>query len=275
MEGFGQRNWCSCLKMKRVVTKKEVKMVLPKSKIAAFLSMFLLIALWFVDSTLPQNAKLIARWPLDEKSGDIVHDVIGGNDGTFAVGGFEWVAGKFDGGLKFDGATTHVEIPRNPALESADSVTLMLWVKFDSTAGRQEIVTYGDSYFISLNAGVFRAWIHQGGWPNADGVTAPEVGEWYFVAMTYDGADIKIYVDGVLEGTTASPGKIDYLDIIMRFGKHHAENWVLNGILDEVEVWDKAMTEEEIMAVFLSPYASTAVSPEGRLTVKWGQLRLH
>ena len=253
-------------------------MVLSRAKIVISLSMFLLIMLGAVNSTLSQAPKLIARWPLDEKSGEVVHDAIGDNDGTFVSGdNFEWVEGKFDGGLKFDGASTHVLIPKNPALELADSLTLILWVNLNGTAGRQEIVTFADSYFISLNdTGVFRAWARSAGdWHGVDGKTRPEVGTWYFVAETYDGADIKLYVDGELEGTLAAPGGIEFLNIDMRFGNHHAVAWLLDGILDEVEIWDKAMTAEEIMAAFTSPFASAVVSPEGTLTTKWGQLKLH
>lgn len=249
-------------------------MVLSKCKIVVYLPVFLLLVLWFANSTLSQE--LIARWPLDEGSGKVVTDVIGGNEGTF-VGDLDWVEGKFDGGLKFDGATTHVVIPRNPDLEPADSVTFSAWVKINGVTGRQEIITCGDSYFISLNeggAGVFRGWIHQGGgWPGVHGTTKPKMGTWYFVAMTYDGTDVKIYVDGKLEGAVSAPGKIDYLDLPIRFGKHHAMDWVLDGVLDEVEIWDGAMTEDEILAAFEKPLPS-AVSSKDNLAATWGQLKL-
>ena len=242
-------------------------------RIVALLSTLFLIALWPANSVLSQEPELVARWPLDETSGEVVHDVVGGHDGIFVGGDLEWVAGKFENGLNF-GGNGNVEIPKDAKLEPADSLTVTAWVKFNSLA-EEELVAYADSYFLRLKGGVFCAYIHLGGWPQAVGQTQVETGKWYFAAMTYDGLEVKIYVDGVLDGTKAAPGAIDYLDLAFRFGLHSAggSRW-LDGILDEVGIWNKAMTAEEVMSAFTSP-PSTAVSPEGRLTTEWGRLKLN
>jgi hypothetical protein len=243
------------------------------------LSVLMLVALGgFKDSASSQEPELIGRWPLDESSGDIVHDVIGGNDGEFVGGGLEWTPAKFENGLRFDGAGGHVEIPRSPELEPADSVTLMAWVKFESAAGRQDIVSYADSYAIMLNATVFQAFIFQGGWPVAVGVTAVNPDEWYCVAMTYDSGDVRVYVNGEVDGSMAAPGGITYQDVPLWFGGAPADpgqSWWLNGTLDEVEIWDKAMTEDEIMTAYQSPIPSLVVSSKGKLATTWGELRSH
>ncbi len=222
-----------------------------KRKIIVILSVFLLITLWFADSALSKEPELIAQWPLDESSGDVVHDVIGGNDGEFVGGTLEWVPAKFGNGLQFEGkAGQYVEIPRAAELD-AESVTLMAWVNVKALTGRQEIVSYVDSYVIRIDNGVFNGHIFQGGaWPTASGKTPVETDKWYFVAMTYDSKDVKVYVNGELDGTIAAPGQIDYQDFPLCFGYFPADagqSWWLNGVLDEVEIWNKAMREEEIM----------------------------
>ena len=247
------------------------------SKTIFILSVLMLFTLWSAGNSSSEELELIAQWPLDESSGDVVHDVIGGNDGEFMGDGFEWMPAKFENGLQFGGAGGHVEIPKSPKLESAESVTLMAWVNFNSVAGRQDIVSYADSYAIMMDGALLRGFIFQGAWPMAVGATTVKPNEWYFVAMTYDSQDIKIYVNGELDGSAAAPGKIVYQAAPFWLGGAPADPgqaWWFNGILDEVEIWNRAMTEDEIMTAYRSPPPSLAVSSKGKLVTAWGELKL-
>ena len=95
-----------------------------------FLTILILMVLCFSNISLAQAPKLIARWPLDEGSGDVVKDVVGGNDGKFVDGKLDWVEAKFGKGLEFTGKDIHVAVKKSPDLESADSVTLAAWINF-------------------------------------------------------------------------------------------------------------------------------------------------
>ena len=255
---------------------ERMKIVLNR-KITFALSLFMLISLWYGDYGLSAQPELIARWPLDEGSGNVVQDVIGGNDGK-RVGGPEWVVAKFENGLKFNKKTgQYVEIPGADELEPTDSLTVMAWVNVNSSAGRQEIFCYADSYDILINNGVFKTYIHQGGaFPRAPGKTPVETNRWYFLAMTYDGKDLKLYVNGKLDGSAKLPGGIQFLTLPLRFSNNPAapnEAWGISGILDEVELWDKPMTEEEIMEAYESPLYFLSVSSKGKLTTIWGRIK--
>jgi hypothetical protein len=155
-----------------------------------------------------------------------------------------------------------------------------MWVNFSSLAtNRQDIFCYADSYQILKMGNVFWGGIHQGnGWPNPKSVTPIETSRWYFVAETYNGTDVKLYVNGELDGTIAAPGSIDYLPNVEFWlggaaGDIGQPFW-FSGILDEVEIWNKAMTEDEIMELYQSPPPSSAVSSEGKLATTWGVLRI-
>ena len=244
------------------------------------LSLVTLFVCCFTYSALSQEPKLIGRWPLDETSGDVVHDVIAGNNGDFVGGDLEWVQAMFDNGLLFEGTGKYVNIPKAAELEPADSLTFSMWVNFNSLAtNRQDIFCYADSYQIMKMGSVFWGGIHQGGgWHNPEGVTPIETGKWYFVAETYDGKDVKLYVNGVLDGTIAAAGKIEYLaNVEFWFGGAAGDvgqPYWFDGIMDEIEVWDKAMTEDEIMALYQSPPPSSAVNSAGKLSTTWGNLKV-
>ena len=270
-------------------SRKEVKTVLKRKSmtflpgvwgIFPILLLSLLVGLWFTNSALSLDPQPIGRWPLDEKSGDEVHDVIGKNNGKFVGGTLEWVPAKFGNGLKFDEAGIYSDIPRNPDLESPDSVTLSAWANVEkSVAKEQTIVSYADSYnliyggkYTNFGAAIHRA----GGWVDCFGKTPANFGEWYFVAMTYDSQDVKLYVNGELDGTTAAPGEIDYFqERMLRFGESAdpGDHWAFNGIIDEVTIWDRAMTAEEVMEVYESPIPELAVSLKGSLSTTWGELK--
>jgi hypothetical protein len=247
--------------------------VMLKCKISVVLSVFLLIALLFANSALSADPQLIARWPMDENSGDVVGDVVGGHDGQF-LGLPEWVDGMFESGLKFDGtAGVAVEIPRDPELEPADSMTLSVWAKLSDVTGRKDLVSYADTYAIFLE-GSFRSIIHQGGnWIQSIAQMVPVVDEWYFIAMTYDSKNVNTYVNGVLEASVPASGKIQYLGPGFLFAAHPGKKYWLKGILDEVQLWDKPMTDEEIMAAYESPLPSSAVSSKGKLITIWASIK--
>jgi len=248
-----------------------------KHQITFILSVLILLGLWSVYAELSAAPQLIARWPLDEGAGNVVQDVIGDNNGK-RVGSPKWVPAKFENGLLFDKKTgQYVEIPGADELEPNDSLTVMAWVNVNSAAGRQEIFCYADSYDILINNGVFKTYIHQGGaFPRAPGKTPVQTNKWYCLAMTYDGKDLKLYVNGKLDGSAKLPGGILFLTLPLRFSNNPAapnEAWGISGILDEVEIWDRPMTEEEIIQAYKSPLSFLAVSSKIKLTTTWCSIK--
>ena len=240
----------------------------------------LLIGILFTDIALSQNPQPIARWPLDEISGNEAQDIVGKNNGKFFGGTLEWVPAKFKNGLKFDGSGVYIGVPRNKALESLDSVTLSAWVNVEMAVGKEQtIVSYADTYNIIYGGKYtnFGAAIHQaGGWVDCLGKKPVKFGEWYFVAMTYDSQNINLYVNGELDGTIVAPGKLDYFqNNILRFGESAdpGDHWAFNGIIDEVTIWDRAMTEEEVMNAYKSPIPELAVNLRTNLYTTWGKLK--
>lgn len=244
--------------------------------IFAFLIAFMTM-LCFTGSALSQAPQLVARWPFDETAGNFTEDTVGDNDGEL-VGGPGWIAGKFGNAVQFDEKNgQYVEVEAAPELARTESLTVIAWVKVNSAAGRQEIVCYADSYDILINNGVFKAYIHQGGaFSRAASNVNVQTDKWYFLAMTYDDEDLKLYVDGKLEAEAGLPGGINILGLPLRFGNNPAapaEPWGISGILDEVQLWDKPMTEDEIQQAYESPLAFLAVNSKGKLTTSWGELK--
>ncbi|MBL3546775.1 endo-beta-N-acetylglucosaminidase H [Chryseobacterium sp. KMC2] len=79
-----------------------------------------------------------------------------------------------------------------------------------------------------------------------NGNTALNANTWYHVAATYDGATMKLYVNGNLDASTAATGNFT-ANGILYMGRNYDNSRALNGSLDEFRVWKKALTAQEIL----------------------------
>jgi hypothetical protein len=72
-------------------------------------------------------------------------------------------------------------------------------------------------------------------------------GEWHHVAGTYDGSELKTYVDGILGVTVAHVGLIDVQTHNLTIGNNSQESGrFYDGAIDEVNIYDRALSKAEI-----------------------------
>ncbi|KAA2221297.1 endo-beta-N-acetylglucosaminidase H [Chryseobacterium sediminis] len=76
-------------------------------------------------------------------------------------------------------------------------------------------------------------------------VTALNANTWYHVAATYDGANMKIYINGVLDATKAQTGSVNS-NGAFNVGYLYNTSRNFNGKIDEVRVWKRALSQTEI-----------------------------
>lgn len=116
----------------------------------------------------------------------------------------------------FNGTTAYVDVPYNTNLNITGALTVEAWVKTTSTA-YQTVVERGDwwqalmSYDLTISEGKVRLDIMQtsGSYVSVIGNTAMSQGVWHHIAGVYDGSQMRVYLDGVLNGTataTMTPG---------------------------------------------------------------------
>jgi hypothetical protein len=92
-----------------------------------------------------------------------------------------------------------------------------------------------------------------GGWKSTDGTTRMPVNQWVHVAGTFDGRFIRAFFNGRLEGTSEINTAYTPSPFPLRIG-HAAyaleESRKFDGQIDDVMIWDRALTEQELLAVF-------------------------
>ena len=103
-------------------------------------------------------------------------------------------------------------------------------------------------------------------------------GEWYHVAFTFEGGGkIKLYLNGIEEVSIAHPDKavLDDNKSPLWIGELNAgRNFAWNGILDDVAIWNRALSEKDIQSVMNKGLQLLlSVDPINKLTVTWAELR--
>ena len=228
-----------------------------------------------------QDPDLLAWWKFDDGTGTIAVDSSGnGNDGVF-IQDPEWVAGKFGSGLLFDGqggervSLGGLDIP-------SGQMTITCWFKANNldTPGqdpRMVSKAFGGSgndhiwMFSSSRQGgekLLRLRLKTNDGQQTSEIKAGtfEVGEWIHGAIWWDGTDMKIYKNGEEVGTLAKGGTSVALDPAVQgaIGNQPigAENRPFDGIIDDVRIYTKALTEAELAEVMAGPPAPLAAGPD-------------
>jgi hypothetical protein len=195
---------------------------------------------------------------MNEGSGSSAADASGwGNNGTFGAG-TTWTTGKFSNALQFDGTTSSVTIPNNPSLNPA-AITAEAWIYPTGKNGEQSILekrnTGGFNLAVSGAAGVYDVWANVCDPSNnqtyAKVWTAINANTWTHVAMTYDGSNVKLYLNGVMAASsqTVTAVNITGSSDPLKIGKGNV--WMgsyfwFQGSIDDVAVFNHAKTVDEI-----------------------------
>ncbi len=221
-------------------------------------------------------AGLIGCWRLDDGSGTVARDTSNfGQPGSLVYPGRDpatWVSGLIGGALDFDGVDDLVTIPGSGGLAgvTGGSHTMVAWVKAqdvppntaDNNTYYSILTREGTGLFYGHNQR-FRAVVEESGGDRKAVESAPLApGVWHHLAMVADteAAKLRLYVDGLEVGASpkAFSGSLADLaphDYYIGTGDPLVERWDyrMRGVIDEVFLYDRALTAGEIAALAVDP----------------------
>jgi hypothetical protein len=215
---------------------------------------------------------LVGLWHFDD---DALDSSGNNNDGT--VYGANWVDGKFDKALNFDGDDDYVDFGSGVTGLITGDYTVEAWIKPASLdSGRHTVMSF--SYMeLGHNAGKVYFWqAYDGSWGKGYKYTSPtvllDVTEFsHIVGVFHKDAGVDLYVDGnyIGSGITRTGTSVNI------FGNTYAGDWYwippgggrFDGIIDEVRIWNKALSGDDIeesysLGAIEFTKKLTAVSPE-------------
>ena len=155
--------------------------------------------------------------------------------------------------IQLDGVDEYVDCGNSTNFDITEEITLSAWVK-TSDAGNGEhnpFVTKGDhAYAIkhSVNNEI-QFFIYDGDWFTANvDVDSSFNGDWRFVVGTYDGSELRIYIDGGLGDVTPHVGTIEVRTNNLFIGANSEANTrFYNGAIDDVRIYNRALSAGEVL----------------------------
>lgn len=195
------------------------------------------------------TAGLVSYWPAD---GD-TNDIVGPNNGSFvAPSGFD--PGYVGQAFAMNGG--YINIPDSPSLSLTGPFTLTAMIKINRNDIQQAIIEKYDQpgtngYILRISGGKIAAYICDptlfGANHGIIGSTTVSVGVWHSVAAVYDGSTLKVYLDGVLDGTVATTVIPTDGPSSLKIGARGDDaNVRLGGLMDGVRIYNRALSASEI-----------------------------
>ncbi|HPN88675.1 MAG TPA: LamG domain-containing protein [Candidatus Omnitrophota bacterium] len=215
----------------------------------------------------------VAWWKLDETEGDAAVDSSSnGNDGSL-YNGPTWTTGQVDGALEFDGKDDYVEISSSESLNLSDNFSFSLWFQstdLESTKNGllsripdgPETTNYGILWNFGDAPGSVYFYIVSGELKPGDIAMPISDTDWHHIVYTYDGTTFSGYLDGV---EAFSPLEVSFIlgesSNVFRIGSFEAKAYFACGILDDVRVYNRALSAEEVKAIYNGTEGSKSITP--------------
>jgi hypothetical protein len=208
------------------------------------------------------DSNTMGLWHLEEAtgSGAYIKDSSNyANNGTPT--GTTYTDGKIGKARSFNGTSDYISVADSSSLKPTSQLTVAAWIKPMAIGSHMEVEckgTEGDvamDYCLGLtDTGNLRPKLYTDTWYYPTGSTVFKVGQWYYIAMTYDGSSLKGYVNGALDTSQAVTGSIRTSASTLRIGAYSPASpgsklW-FNGSIDEVSVSNTARTADQIRQAF-------------------------
>jgi len=223
------------------------------------------------NSAPPPPIGLVAAFSFSEGSGTSVGDASGNNNTGLVTGNAAWTTqGRYGSALSLDGVDDLVTIPDAPSLDLTTGMTLEAWVNPTGLSGWRTVmmkeISAGLAYalYANDNAPKPAAYVHLANQSQSNGVggaTQLPLNTWSHVAATFDGATVRLFVNGVEVSNAPASGSLMQSSNSLRIGGNGVWGEYFAGIIDEVRIYDRALTATEIQADMSTPVAAPPRPP--------------
>lgn len=204
------------------------------------------------------SPSLVAHWAFEERSGDQASDS-GDGGHTGRVVGASWAAGRHGGGIRFSGQSDRVECGTWDV--DGETITLAAWIKCDSDSADNDarilskaVGPQEQDHWWMLSTSTeggerrLRVRLRAGGSTTtliaSRGNLAPEV--WTHVAASYDGAHLRLFVNGVEAGSVPKTGRLaTNASAAVWIGANPPDGYApFRGLIDDVRIYRSALTAD-------------------------------
>ncbi len=237
---------------------------------------------WRVDAVRPDGSMLegelwsfstgglVGWWRLDETEGRIAADSSGRGHHGSLIGNPQWQPGRIGGALAFDGQDDYVLIKDTRDFAITKEITVACWIniaRFDRpwqaiiAKGNQAWRIIRPQYGRSIEFACTGVNVLGSTWGNVFGKTAVDDGQWHHLTGVYDGTQVRLYVNGVLDASIEGTGEINSNGDYVLIGANAGDGWnYWYGLIDDVRVYSYALSEAQVKEV----YTGKGPGPNGK-----------
>ncbi|MBI4978933.1 MAG: LamG domain-containing protein [Spirochaetes bacterium] len=245
---------------------------------------FIIIALSAVD-VYGADEGLVGYWSFDEGDGIVVKDLSGNANYGLVNGNARWSEGVAGTALDCDGTSTSVDCGSGKSLtKERRQQTIEVWIKHRGTGKYQEIAAQGWFHRLFLFPDGTITSTEQRQDKKDMSIreaksTASEAGVWYHIAVVHEGEggkdNAKIYVNGVRTAQATYGSALNMAQSgVLKIGVAQDGGGRFNGLIDELAIFSRALSESEIQAHFAAKgawfdkkkYAAAATPADGNVS---------
>ena len=223
-----------------------------------------------------QLAGLVAAYSFDEGTGTTANDSSGQTNTAILNNGVAWVSGKNGKAASFDGVNDYITIPNSASTNiSGNAITLSMWINPQPLASGNSVVI-GKLWNTTQSSPFYQYGLELGGGNRTDfyvgtasgprvalaGTTLP-FNQWSYLAITFDGAQVRTYVNGTLVNTQALSATITARGNPMNIGADASTAQFYKGMLDDLRIYNRVLTQAQVQSDMTTPVGGPAVgSPQ-------------
>jgi hypothetical protein len=243
-----------------------------KKKLVSLLLSFIVLILPFIvlSPFVPQAEAangLVAAYSFGEGSGNTTADSSGTGNSGFFVGPVWTAAGKYGSALNFDGINDLVTVNDSPTLDLTSGMTLEAWVRPTAISGWRSIILkervnnlsyalYGNN---NLNRPDGEISINNTS-KITNGSAQLPLNTWTHVAVTYNGSSLILFVNGTQVSSKVTTGSIQTSTNQLTIGGNTVWGEYFKGVLDEIRLYNTALTQNQIQTDMNTPIAPPTVT---------------
>jgi len=165
----------------------------------------------------------------------------------------------------FNGGYSYVNVPTNSIVQPTSSITLVVWARTTGSginAPRAIMIDDAVNYIDMCYQGATLGSLEVGGSQQLiTGLgSCPSPGKWNQYVLTYDGANGRLYVNGVLTGNALMSGSLTYPGCGIYIGSYCPDGYTFNGLMADAQIYGNALTQSQVQQLYLNGMESPPVS---------------
>lgn len=221
-------------------------------------------SLGYSSGGIPISTGLVGYWTMDEDSllsSNTIRDYSPyGNTGTIYGATFATDRkGRANSAMSFDGVNDYIDCGNNSSLNITGAITISTWIKINKLDNQyRAVIEVAPHYPIKqTNSNQIRFQINTIDGLNAVYFTAPQIKTWYHLALSYSKNDpngLIVYINGVKIGNKNTySGQLSSISSTWKIGgPPSSPTLAFNGLIDDVRIYNRALSAEEIAFLYNS-----------------------